>query len=411
MQTTSYEIGKDMKLVKIETGMAESLPLGTVLTYGHEHDRICLVHKRTSEYGTTFEGFDMDAPANNANLRHIDARCIKRRDDPGIWHQQHWFVTEETVDAPGVLSMLGIHKQQREAAEKVKAEKLDEHKRLVEEGRRLWARFFPRDCQNVIVAERIRDDSDMQIDYHGETVTETVVLAPSKTDRNSFGEMRNAALLIPETRCLGPGCGCWRIVKKAAQDDPHNRTRDGYYYDPATGADHWTTKGEAQAVLDAALATDAENERKLATGESKGFCPLIPYGYEFEDESIEHRENYSGGKGYYMQARQRSPWRIKKRGVKWDSETILRALAERNDHFEKPQPAPAPAPVPAGNVGLTENTEKGGLEIRFDGKPSAQIIDELKAHGWRWSRFSSCWWIKASDDQRAFAQAITRGEG
>jgi hypothetical protein len=30
----------------------------------------------------------------------------------------------------------------------------------------------------------------------------------------------------------------------------------------------------------------------------------------------------------------------------------------------------------------------------------------LKARGWRWSRFGGCWWVRASDDARAFAAAV-----
>lgn len=38
------------------------------------------------------------------------------------------------------------------------------------------------------------------------------------------------------------------------------------------------------------------------------------------------------------------------------------------------------------------NTAKNGIELHFDPKPSKSVLDDLKANGWRWSRFNSCWY-------------------
>jgi len=38
------------------------------------------------------------------------------------------------------------------------------------------------------------------------------------------------------------------------------------------------------------------------------------------------------------------------------------------------------------------NVEKGGIELYFPGKPQAAVLDDLKASGFRWSRFNSCWY-------------------
>ena len=66
-----------------------------------------------------------------------------------------------------------------------------------------------------------------------------------------------------------------------------------------------------------------------------------------------------------------------------------------------------PEPVESSEgVTLTENTARGGIELRFPGKPSAEVLDRLKAYGWRWSRFSNCWYKRASDDARAFARTF-----
>ena len=46
---------------------------------------------------------------------------------------------------------------------------------------------------------------------------------------------------------------------------------------------------------------------------------------------------------------------------------------------------------------VSENREKNGIEIRFKAKPPAAVLADLKAHGWRWSRFS----------ENAFARSIS----
>lgn len=70
------------------------------------------------------------------------------------------------------------------------------------------------------------------------------------------------------------------------------------------------------------------------------------------------------------------------------------------------------APVTSANgVTVSENIEKGGVEIRFPAKPSADVLTNLKAHGWRWSRFSSCWYKPASDAARAFANSLAGVNG
>jgi len=73
--------------------------------------------------------------------------------------------------------------------------------------------------------------------------------------------------------------------------------------------------------------------------------------------------------------------------------------ASRND---------GPARVDA--VTMTENPEKGGIELRFPAKPCTAVLDSLKGAGWRWSRFSACWWHRDTDNARAFAAALTGSE-
>jgi hypothetical protein len=59
-----------------------------------------------------------------------------------------------------------------------------------------------------------------------------------------------------------------------------------------------------------------------------------------------------------------------------------------------------------GGITVSENTEKGGIEIRFPSKPETEVLERLKANGWRWSRFSSCWYKRASEEARTFANEL-----
>ena len=93
-------------------------------------------------------------------------------------------------------------------------------------------------------------------------------------------------------------------------------------------------------------------------------------------------------------------------GVKFTFVTRLDGPANK-----PPKPAPVRAPRPSSASTATpcevsENVERNGVEIRFASIPSEDVRDDLKANGWRWSRFSKCWYNRASDEAREFAQKI-----
>lgn len=52
------------------------------------------------------------------------------------------------------------------------------------------------------------------------------------------------------------------------------------------------------------------------------------------------------------------------------------------------------------------NNEKNGIEIRFDCKPAASVIEGLKANGFRWSGKQKMWYAKQSDERMAFANSL-----
>lgn len=55
------------------------------------------------------------------------------------------------------------------------------------------------------------------------------------------------------------------------------------------------------------------------------------------------------------------------------------------------------------------NAERGGVEIRFPERPSAAILADLKAHGWRWSKFSACWYQRDTPAARQYAAELVGG--
>ena len=74
---------------------------------------------------------------------------------------------------------------------------------------------------------------------------------------------------------------------------------------------------------------------------------------------------------------------------------------------EPQKPTPPDAPKGSGNgVEVTENKEKGGLEIRFPSMPSDAIRDFMKDHNWRWSKFAKCWWHKDTEEAREVAATV-----
>ena len=55
---------------------------------------------------------------------------------------------------------------------------------------------------------------------------------------------------------------------------------------------------------------------------------------------------------------------------------------------------------------VSENKEKGGIEIRFAERPEPEILADLKAKGFRWGRSAGCWYAPMRDDTKAFAYSL-----
>lgn len=58
----------------------------------------------------------------------------------------------------------------------------------------------------------------------------------------------------------------------------------------------------------------------------------------------------------------------------------------------------------------TLNAEKNGIEIRFDSKPAAAVLEAIKSAGYRWSRARRIWWAHQSPKALEAAQAVADGQ-
>lgn len=56
------------------------------------------------------------------------------------------------------------------------------------------------------------------------------------------------------------------------------------------------------------------------------------------------------------------------------------------------------------------NDAKNGVEIYFDSCPAVSVRDSLKSAGWRWSKFSGCWYNRKTAENIQFAQGLAGGE-
>ena len=165
------------------------------------------------------------------------------------------------------------------------------------------------------------------------------------------------------------------------------------------------------------VSKQAETERLARRGSE--VSPLLSAA-EFDW----HTEKYSMGHGNYLESKggfelpaelqglrerqgqkvTRAHWEITFQHVYREPVTLDAIAGYRAPQTPDPK---KPETETSSGVTVTENDEKNGIEIRFPSKPSADILDSLKAAGWRWSRFSACWYAKRSDTARRFAESLT----
>jgi hypothetical protein len=268
----------------------------------------------------------------------------------------------------------------------------------------------PEWAQALIVAELEKDESDSMTDYFATSTARVVALAWSSHKRDIFSEMRKAAAKFESTQHLGPGCDIFTARVVLAADV----VSSGAYYKGSPS--HWHSELDGGPMQSRTFSTRAAVEAFIAgqpTPESITFNGGTPeektVGFEWNirTEKIEHREKYSMGSGYYLKASgcYSSGWQVHKTDCTGGGHVVELQVLDAPKR-PTPQTTPAAADESVEEVAITLNEEKNGIEIRFPAKPAAAVLSGLKANGWRWSRFSSCWYHRDTPAARAYAQGL-----
>jgi hypothetical protein len=250
-----------------------------------------------------------------------------------------------------------------------------------------------------------------------------VVIGFATSSRESFPALRKAAAAFPPTAHLAPGRDCWTLYLAWDHDSSNKeaaagawlKTHDHYYKGSGLPVHFWKDEFPEFPAVDYHGAPMFSMEAELDAWTANN-PPLAGCCWRKECRSFEHRENYSMGGGNYLKDghRDSTGWKVSS-----DSVEYLKGF-ERVQYFE-PKPArpaakstdqnkpvdvtaEAAPPRSASGITVTTNAEKNGIEIRFPTKPAAAVLADLKAHGWRWSRFSACWYNRDTPTARRYAE-------
>lgn len=175
----------------------------------------------------------------------------------------------------------------------------------------------------VIVAELVQDECDPQTDYFATSTKETILLAFSAHTKDNFAEMRKAAATFEHTKHLGPGRDTY-IVNVILQNDVGNRNGSAYW---ANTRSHW--HGEFCPYDGIKFETRAEAETFIASQPAPhdiSFDGTIGrFAWDINCDSVEHREKYSMGHGYYLKrgSRYSSGWEVRKIQISADGLAVM----------------------------------------------------------------------------------------
>jgi hypothetical protein len=155
------------------------------------------------------------------------------------------------------------------------------------------------------------DKSDSMTDYFATSTEKRVFLAWSKHTRDLFSEMRKAAATFPATAHLGPGKDLYKVYVATVGDIVSN----GSAYWAGTPSP-WHSElvphyGETFSTLAAAEAFIAKAGKP---GDISFGGTVATFEWKIRKDSIEHREKYSMGAGYYLKGsgRYSSGWTVEK---------------------------------------------------------------------------------------------------
>jgi len=320
--TQIFELGRGMRLQPATDFYGRTMKRGDVIEWrGAYSARYVITEKIDSSHGINFRCIKIES----LHFHQVEAHNIKRSDDETLWHTQHYFKVSEIAEAELVeieseaKAKAEADQQKAEAAKRAKAEQ-------IARGTEVHTRLFPW-ARSFVVAERIVDDSDLQSDYFAEHGEDMIVLAPSKSDRNNFAEMRKAAMLTPETQHLGPGKDKYYPCVIVTEDCPEKRMWKGC-------RSEWHRHlADDETGNTVSFSTVQELNDWISKQPEPYEVENMKFTWSFTDEKAEHREAYAGGKGLYLELRGNS-WRVYKE-TRLSDEILLALGSDRTSHLHK----------------------------------------------------------------------------
>jgi len=178
---------------------------------------------------------------------------------------------------------------------------------MVEVSQEEFAQLVPPGAAAAIVARYDVDRSDPSTDFFQVRTVFEVVIGFSPHTRDTFSEMRKAAARFGQTQHLGPGKTVCRVRAVLTSDVREGSTVwwagqfSPWHMHCEPGGDgrryHFTTRQEAEDFIASSpplIPYDVGGQ--VATAELRIFEESV------EQESVEHREKYAGGRGYYLKA-------------------------------------------------------------------------------------------------------------
>ena len=129
------------------------------------------------------------------------------------------------------------------------------------------------------------------------------------------------------------------------------------------------------------------------------------YGVSLGEMNITQEPSWCGK---YIKAKYNYNLRVEARG-EWLS-TLVHQEGYKISFYKDTQEPTVEAATDSKiveEVTVTENDDKNGVEIRFPGKPDREVLDRLKANGFRWHRKLKFWYAKRTPERMELANGLT----
>lgn len=306
---------------------ADSLPLGQVVSYEDQANpaqQAIVIEAKGSQYGQRCLFVD-DLHESTVSRTVIDG--------PGGWRLLDRIADQSEIDALRARAEVRHAQRRLDASAREAAARQARERGLhwLEANRPDWAKA-------LIVAERHVDQSDSMTNYFASRTDPVLCLAWSKHTRNLFPELRKAAAKAPETAHLGPRCGEYRAIIVAG-DFP-----EGAPSEHLDWGNDWVypgrqVRGVWHDLPRDAFATEAEAAAWItAQSEPGAIAATDQYGEDWTVQlhwaviggtgNIEHRDDYSGGHGYWLGRERYRGWHVAKLPLDYGLDAVARRLGD-----------------------------------------------------------------------------------